>query len=88
MHRTCLLTQALCRSQVKQLHAALPANALLVVSTGQGDTAEVRRLQEQKFKRVQRVDGRPAWDDEGEARLAEATQRAKQAACFVAMKKL
>lgn len=74
------------RRQVKQLHAALPVDTMLLVTTGQGDTAEVRRLQEHKFKRVQRVDGRAAWDDDGEARLAEATQRAKQAACFVAMK--
>jgi hypothetical protein len=71
---------------VKQLYAALPADTMLLVATGQGDTAEVRRLQEDKFKRMQRVDGRAPWDDEGEVRLAQATQRAKQAACFVAMK--
>ena len=28
-----------------RIHDALPANAMLIVAAGQGDTAEVRRLQ-------------------------------------------
>jgi hypothetical protein len=35
------------------VYEALPVNAMLIVSTGQGDTAEVRRTQEDKWKRLQ-----------------------------------
>ena len=40
-------------AQVRTVYDALPANAMLIVATGQGDTAEVRRMQEEKWKRLQ-----------------------------------
>lgn len=59
---------------VGRIHAALGDNALLMVATGQGDTASTHQQQEMKFKRQQRVDGLPAWsltDEEAYVKVRE-----------------
>ncbi|KAK3278589.1 hypothetical protein CYMTET_13485 [Cymbomonas tetramitiformis] len=72
--------------QVCVLHEAAPAHTLFVVTSGQGDTAEVRRLQEEKYKRLQRIDGWAPWDEPGEARLCQAMLRARKSVCFATVK--
>jgi hypothetical protein len=45
-----------------------------------------RYLQEQKWRRQQRLDGLPAWDPTCEAHLAAVQDRAMSALCFAAVK--
>lgn len=45
-----------------------------------------RYLQEQKWRRQQRLDGLPAWDPACEAHLAAVQDRAMSALCFAAVK--
>ena len=47
-----------------------------------------RYLQEQKWRRQQRLDGLPAWDPACEAHLAAVQNRAMAALCFAAVKPL
>ncbi|BDA41970.1 Small RNA degrading nuclease 5 [Coccomyxa sp. Obi] len=69
-----------------RIYAALPPNAMLIVAAGQGDTAEVRRLQEQKWRRQQGLDGLPPWSVESEGLLAEAMVNALHGLCFCTVK--
>ncbi|CAL8460741.1 g272 [Coccomyxa elongata] len=69
-----------------RIYAALPFNAMLIVAAGQGDTAEVRRLQEQKWRRQQALDGLPPWSVESEGLLAEAMVNALHGLCFCTVK--
>lgn len=71
---------------VSRIHDALPANTLLLLATGQGDTAECRRQQELKFKRQGRVDGLPAWTLRDEDAYAERLNREIQGLCFCHVK--
>lgn len=52
----------------------------------QGDTAECRRLQKEKFRRQQRLDGLPPWDMASEQRLVELSTRAARGLCFCTVK--
>ncbi|GAX82434.1 hypothetical protein CEUSTIGMA_g9862.t1 [Chlamydomonas eustigma] len=68
------------------VYQSMPANTLLVVATGQGDTADCRRMQELKFKRQGRVDGLPAWTLADEEAYAERLNREMQGLCFCSVK--
>ncbi|KAI3430222.1 hypothetical protein D9Q98_004819 [Chlorella vulgaris] len=71
------------------LWAAAPAGTLVVVVTGQGDTAYCRYLQEQKWRRQQQQqqqDGQPPWSPACEAHLAAWQSRVQSALCFAAVK--
>ncbi|KAK9820565.1 hypothetical protein WJX72_011714 [[Myrmecia] bisecta] len=72
--------------QIGELHRALPPNTLLLVVTCQGDTAECRRLQEQKFRRQQGLDGLPPWSTDCEAEFARILAGATRALCFCSVK--
>lgn len=74
---------------VGDLHAAAPVNSLLLVYTVQGDTAECRRLQQQKWRRQQDppLDGQPPWDANGEEAVFRAvSSRVTRALCFAVVK--
>jgi uncharacterized membrane protein YgcG len=71
---------------VGSLLAALPPNALLVVATGQGDMAEVRRRQETKIRRQQGLDGLPPWSTSDDAAFGEMLERELMGLCFCAVK--
>ena len=71
---------------VGRIHNALPANTLLLLATGQGNTAECRRQQELKYKRQGRVDGLPAWTLRDEDAYAERLNREIQGLCFCHVK--
>jgi len=66
------------------LEAAQPGTLLLVV-TGQGDAAAVRRLMEAKFRRKAGLSGGP-WDDSDDAALATASTRAQNGLLFFTIK--
>jgi hypothetical protein len=71
---------------VGEVWEGLPRNTLLLVSTGQGDTAEVRRQQEMKAKRMARLEGLPVWSTADEAALSLLIDQEMQALCFCAIK--
>ncbi len=72
---------------VGRVHDALPRDALLLVATGQGDTAECRRLQEAKFKRQGRVDGLPAWSLADEEHYSALMNSEIMGLCFLEIKR-
>eukprot|EP00775_Hariotina_reticulata_P006259 gene6259-6497_t len=71
---------------VHKVWEALPQNALLLVATGQGDTPDVRRQQELKIRREQRLDGLPPWSTPDEEAFAAAVEQHMKALCFCAVK--
>jgi hypothetical protein len=71
---------------VGSLLAGLPPNALLIVATGQGDMAEVRRRQEAKMRRQQGLDGLPPWSTADDAKLGALLEREMVGLCFCAVK--
>jgi DNA repair exonuclease SbcCD ATPase subunit len=73
--------------QVGQVWEALPAGSLLVVVSGQGDMREVQRLQEQRAKRLQRINGLPPWTQQEDMELTDQTAEAMRALCFCSVKK-
>jgi hypothetical protein len=72
--------------QIGEVYSALPSNTLLMVCTGQGDTAEGRRLQELQFKRQGKVDGLPRWTQADEEAFCESNEREVVALCFCSVK--
>lgn len=72
--------------QIGEVHRALPPNSLLMVCTGQGDTAEGRRLQELQFKRQGKVDGLPRWTQADEEAFCKSNEREVVALCFCSVK--
>lgn len=66
--------------------SALPVNTLLIVASGEGDTAQCRRMQELKFKRAGRVDGLPDWTLKEEEAYKEAMDREIQGLCWCCVK--
>jgi hypothetical protein len=71
---------------IGKMYAALPRNGLLVVATGQGDTAEMRRQFELKAKRQQGVPGLSPWTTADEERFCEWTEGTLKALAFAAVK--
>lgn len=71
---------------INDVFASLPANTLLMVVTGAGDTAECRRQQEVKFKRQGRVDGLPMWTLKDEESYVDLLNREIQGLCFCHIK--
>jgi RNA exonuclease 1 len=71
---------------VGQLYDALPPNSLLIVATGQGDTAECRRQQELKYRRQNGLDGLPRWSQAAEEEFGELCDRVMRGLCFAAVK--
>ena len=52
----------------------------------QGDTAECRRLQKEKYRRQQLLDGLPPWDMASEQRFVELCTRTARGICFCTVK--
>ncbi|KAG1680781.1 hypothetical protein FOA52_008114 [Chlamydomonas sp. UWO 241] len=73
-------------AHVGRMFASLGNNALLVVATGQGDTASTHQQQEMKFKRQQRVDGLPAWSLADEEAYVKVLDTEIIGLCFCAVK--
>ncbi|KAK9846542.1 hypothetical protein WJX81_006260 [Elliptochloris bilobata] len=73
--------------RLARLHDALQPNALLLVLGCQGDTFEVRRLQEQKWRCQQKLDGLPPWSVKDEERLMQAVNAATRAMLCCAVKR-
>jgi hypothetical protein len=73
-------------NHVGVIYEAMPSNSMLVIATGQGDTADCRRMMELKFKRQGRVDGLPTWSLEDEEAYAEKMNREMQGLCFCSVK--
>ncbi len=72
--------------QIGEVYQSLPSNTLLMVCTGQGDTAEGRRLQELQYKRQGKVDGLPKWTQADEEAFCKSNERELLALCFCAVK--
>jgi hypothetical protein len=71
---------------IGKVYDALPANSLLIVATGQGDTAECRRQQELKYRRQNRLDGLPPWSTAAEEQFSELCDEVMRGLCFAAVK--
>jgi hypothetical protein len=69
------------------IYAALPANALLIVATGHGDMPELRRQQEMKYKREQRLDGMRPWSTADEEAFCRVMEQQMRTLCFCAVKR-
>eukprot|EP00887_Chlorella_sp_A99_P005460 scaffold1.g5460.t1 len=74
-------------AHMEALWEGLPPGTLLIVATGQGDTPYSRHVQEQRYRRQQRLDGQPPWSPAAEADLAALQARAQRALCFAAVKR-
>lgn len=73
--------------RVTKIHSALPPNTLLIVVTGHGDTASLRRIQELKWKRLQNKElGAEKWSESNEAVLEELGARAQTTVSFTCVK--
>jgi RNA exonuclease 1 len=72
---------------VGSIYAALPPNALLIVATGHGDMPELRRQQELKYKREQRLDGMRPWSTADEEAFCRTMEEQMRALCFCAVKR-
>lgn len=72
--------------RIGQVYDALPMNALLVVATGQGDMADLRRQQEMKYRREQRLDGLPPWSSRDEEEFCSMVDEQMKALCFCAVR--
>lgn len=74
-------------NHVKKIHDALPPNSLLIVVTGHGDTASVRRVQELKWKSLQNKQaGSDRWSENKEAVLEEFGACAETTLAFTCIK--
>jgi hypothetical protein len=71
---------------IGSIYAALPANTLLIVATGQGDMPELRWQQELKYKREQRLDGLKPWSTADEEAFCALMEEQMRALCFCAVK--
>ena len=71
--------------RVGDMVAAAPAGTMVVVASGHGDTAYVRRLNEARLKlrRNIAVEGLERWDDRWEQELRAARDRASRGLAFV-----
>ena len=73
--------------RVTKIHSALPPNSVLIVVTGHGDAASVRRIQELKWKRIQNKEaGAEKWSESNEAVLEELGARAQTTVSFTCIK--
>lgn len=70
---------------VAAVRGACPAGSLVLVLSPGGDTAEARRLLENKFRRAQGLSGGP-WGDADEVALTAAQDRAKGGLLWAAVK--
>ncbi|KAG0606128.1 hypothetical protein M758_9G116100 [Ceratodon purpureus] len=70
----------------KKLYDALEPNTLLIVATGHGDTASVRRLQELKWKTCQNKGAGSEWTRNNEDVLEEFAARAETTLAFICIK--
>jgi RNA exonuclease 1 len=73
-------------SHVGRIWAALPRNALLLVATGHGDTGEGARQLGLRTRRMNGLDGLPAWSTEDEDAYAAAAEATLQGLAFAAVK--
>ena len=71
---------------VGRVWAALPRNALLLVATGHGDTGEGARQLNLRTRRMNGLDGLPAWSTEDEDAYAAAAEATLQGLAFAAVK--
>jgi hypothetical protein len=71
---------------IGKVYDALPPNSMLIVATGQGDTAECRRQQELKYRRQNRLDGLPPWSQAAEEQFHELCDEVMRGLCFAAVK--
>jgi RNA exonuclease 1 len=70
----------------KKVYDALEPNSLLIVATGHGDTASVRRLQELKWKTCQNKGAGSEWTRANEDVLEEFAARAETTLAFTCIK--
>ena len=70
----------------KKVYDALQPNTLLIVATGHGDTASVRRLQELKWKTCQNKGAGSEWTRANEDVLEEFAARAETTLAFTCIK--
>lgn len=71
---------------IGKLYQALPANGVLIVATGQGDTSNVVWQMELRCKRQQLLDGFPRWTTTDEESYAALCEAAVKGLCFCAVK--
>ncbi|UPR05004.1 exonuclease [Chloropicon primus] len=74
--------------RVGRIYSSLPRNAMLIVLSGQGNTAYVKHLMEMKFKCIRSAEEsvRAIWDGKCDEHLHYSVQQAAQTVCLVGIK--
>eukprot|EP00873_Tetraselmis_striata_P024787 jgi/Tetstr1/445051/TSEL_032856.t1 len=77
-----------CDARIGEVWDGLASNTLLLVATGHGDTAEVQRAEESKWRRSQEepLDGLPRWTAQEDAALQALVGRVTRGLAFAAVK--
>ena len=74
-------------SYIDKIYRAMPRNSVLVLASGQGDTAMSRAVQDEKRRR-QRTHGLPDWDDKSESAFRSLCDQSRRGICIAAVKAL
>jgi len=73
-------------ARLTHVHDSLPPNTLMIICTGHGDTALMRRVQEAKWKANAKVAGAGEWTDEREQFFTALQERVRRGLVWVAVK--
>ena len=72
--------------RIAEIYDHVEPNTLVIVTSGHGNTATVKKMMEERHKRKQGVFDLPSWSDWCEDLLTRTVNEAKRGLCFVSMK--
>lgn len=72
--------------RIAEIYDHVEPNTLVMVTSGHGNTAMVKKMMEERHKRKQGVFDLPGWTDWCEELLTQSVNEAKRGLCFVSMK--
>ena len=73
-------------SWIGDIYGAMPTNSILVLASGQGNTAHTRTVSDEKHKRLRNSPGLMEWNEEAETKFRFVCNDSKRAVCFVVVK--